>query len=83
MYSKGITSLLQTSKTAKSRLKTSLMIEFQLINDVKYLYSVFQLYSVLLGRNTRLKLVLSRLVKGRSVLNLECEPCMIVQQMET
>ena len=64
MYSKGITSLLQTSKTAKSPLKTSLMIEFQLINDVKYLYSVFQLYSVLLGRNTRLKLVLSRFVKG-------------------
>ena len=36
MYNNGITSLLQVSKTAKSRLKTLLMNEFQFINDVEY-----------------------------------------------
>ena len=37
MYNNGITSLLQTSKTTKLRFKTSVMNEFQFINDVEYL----------------------------------------------
>ena len=78
MYNNVIINLLQTSKTAELRLKTSLMNAFQFINDVEYLQTCAH------GRNTRLKLALSRLVKGRSVLiKLECEPCMIVQHMET
>ena len=69
MYNNGITSLLQTSKTAKSGLKTSARNEFY--HDVEYL----QIYAqakrncgLLLPQNTRLKLALCRLVKGRSVL---------------
>ena len=37
MYNNGITSLFQTLKTANSRLKTSVMSQFQFINDVEYL----------------------------------------------
>ena len=37
MYNNVIINLLQTSKTAELRLKTSLMNDFQFINDVEYL----------------------------------------------
>ena len=38
MYNYGITSLFQILKTAKSRIKKSVMSQFQFINDVEFLY---------------------------------------------
>ena len=37
MYNNIIINLLQTSKTAESRLQTSLMNDFQFIDDLEYL----------------------------------------------